>query len=153
MTYRSGDDEQLVDKPNLLHAFDLGLLAGIGFAIVYGIASEPIRLSFGLVAVGLIGGVLVGGAVSRGAWAGKPHVTVRRLQLMAALIAVGGWAIGLFVAYVLTQLLFPQATTPLLERISFTGFNDYFVELFDGVRFAHAASVAAAAFMAWRGAR
>jgi hypothetical protein len=153
VTYSSGADEQLVEKPNLLHGVDLGLLAGLGFAIIYGVASEPIRLSFGLVAIGLIGGVFVGGAVTRGAWAGKPHVTIRRLQLMAALIAIGGWFVGLFIAYVMTQLLFPQATTPLLERISFGGLNDYFVGLFDSVRFAHAASVAAAAFMAWRGAR
>lgn len=136
-----------------MHAFDLGLLAGIGFAIVYGIASEPVQLSFGLVAVGFIGGLVIGGAVSRGAWAGKPHVTVRRLQVMAALIAVGGGIAGLFVAYVMTQLLFPQATTPLLERISFDGFNDYFGGLFENVRLAHAAALAAAVFMAWRGAR
>lgn len=153
MTYASGADEPLAETPSTLHGFDLGLLAGVGFALVYGLASEPVRLSFGLVAVGLIGGVLVGGAVTRGAWAGKAHVTIRRLQLMAALIAVGGWVIGLFVAYLMTQLLFPDATTPLLERISLAGFNDYFVGLFDSVRFAHAASVAAAAFMAWRGAR
>jgi hypothetical protein len=153
VTYHSADEEPLADKPNMLHAFDLALLAGIGFAIVYGVASEPIRLSFGLIAVALIGGVVIGGAVSRGAWAGKKHVTLRRLQVLATLIALGSWVVGLFVAYVMSQLLFPQATTPLLERISFSGFNDYFVGLFDSVRFAHAASVAAAVFMAWRGAR
>ena len=153
MTYRSGDDEQLADRPNVMRGFDLGLLAGIAFAIVYGLASEPVRLSFGLIAVGFIGGILVGGAVSRGAWGGMPHITVRRLQVMAVLIALGSWLVGLFVAYVMTQLLFPQATTPVLERLSFGGFNDYFVGLFDSVRFAHAAAVAAAAFMAWRGAR
>ena len=153
MTYRSGDDEPLADKPNMMRGFDLGLLAGVAFALVYGLASEPVRLSLGLVAVGFIGGILIGGAVSRGAWDGRPHVTVRRLQAIAVLVALGSWLVGLFVAYVMTQLLFPQATTPLLERLSFGGFNDYFVGLFDQVRFAHAAAVAAAAFMAWRGAR
>ncbi len=131
----------------------LGLLAAVGFAVIYGLASEPIRLSFGLVAVGFVGGVVIAGAIGRGAWAARPHVADRRLQVTASAMAIGAVLAGIFIAYVISQLLFPQATTPLVERISFDGFSNYFSGLFDSVRLAHAASVAAAAFMAWRGAR
>jgi hypothetical protein len=141
------------DKPKTLHALDLGLLAGIFTAIVYGVCDEGLGLSWGLVAVGFIGGIVIGGAVTRGAWANHPHPTLRRLQLMAAMIGVGAWIVGLFVTYLISQALIPQASTPLLERVSFGGFSDYFAGLFDYVRWIHAASVAAMAFMAWRGAR
>lgn len=140
-------------EPKALHGFDLGLLAGLGFALVYGLAAEPFGLTWGLIAVGFIGGIVIGGAVSRGAWSARPHVTIRRLQLIATLIALGSWMVGLLVAYFMTQALLPAASTPLLERISFAGFAEYFAGLFDFVRVSHAGALAAAAFMAWRGAR
>lgn len=144
---------EYTETPNTLHALDLGLLAGIATAIAYGVCDEGLGLSWGLVAVGFIGGIFIGGAVTRGAWANHPHPTVHRLQLMSALIGVGAWIAGLFIAYVISQALIPQASTPFLERVSFAGFSDYFAGLFDYVRLIHAASVAAIAFMAWRGAR
>lgn len=157
MTQRPRDhqisDEPLASQPRGLRGYDLGLLAGLGFAVVYGFASEPIRLSFGLVAVGFVGGIIIGSAVTKGAWAGRPHITLRRLQLTAALIAVGAWIVGVFIAYVVSQALIPQSSSGLLERISFGGFSDYFAGLFDSVRLAHAAAVSAAAFAAWRWAR
>ena len=66
---------------------------------------------------------------------------------------IGSWIVGVFVAYVVSQALLPQAATPLLERLSFGRFSDYFVGLDEQIRFVHAASLAAAVFMAWRGAR
>lgn len=146
-------DSDWATEPGALRGLDLGLLAGLGFAAVYGLAAEPFGLTWGLIAVGFIGGVVIGGAVTRGAWGGLRHVAVRRLQLAAALIAIGSWIVGLFVAYVMSQALLPAASTSLLERLSFSGFSDYFAGLFDFVRLSHAAAVAAAAFMAWRGAR
>ena len=147
------DEPALAGRPNFLHGFDLGLLAGIGFAIAYGLLAYPIGLTFGLIAVGFIGGIVIGGAVSRGAWTGRPHITVRRLQLMSGLVAIGAWIVGLFVSYVMSQALLPEATSGLLERISLAQFNDYFAALGEFIRLSHAGALAAAAFMAWRGAR
>ncbi|MEP7158144.1 MAG: hypothetical protein ABI797_01835, partial [Chloroflexota bacterium] len=83
------DDQVLADRPNALRGFDLGLVAGLGFAVVYGVSAELIGLTWGLAAVGFIGGIVIGGAVTRGAWSGRRHVTVRRLQLTAAIIGIG----------------------------------------------------------------
>lgn len=143
----------LADKPNLLQGYDLGLLAGLVFALGYGAAAEVIGLTWGLAPVGFIGGIVIGGAVTRGAWKGRVHVTLRRLQLTAALIGVGAWIVGLVTSYVISQLLIPQASTGLLDRLSFGGLSDYFGGLAEGLRLAHAAALAAAPFMAWRGAR
>ena len=147
------DGQLLADKPNSLHGYDLGLLAGLGFALVYGLSAEVIGLTWGLAAVGFVGGIVIGGAITRGAWVGRKHVTRRRLQLIAALIGIGSWILGLGFAYVLSQALIPQASTGLLERLSFAGFSDYFGGLFEFLRVVHAAALAAVAFMAWRGAR
>jgi hypothetical protein len=147
------DGQLLADKPNILHGFDLGLLAGLGFALVYGVSAEVLGLTWGLAAVGFIGGIVIGGAVTRGAWGRRPHVTVRRLQVTAMLISIGSWLLGLFAAYVFSQALLPQASTGLLERLTFSGFAAYFSGLFDFLRVAHAAALAAVAFMAWRGGR
>jgi hypothetical protein len=143
----------LQTEPRIVRGFDFGILAGVAVAIVYGLLADPIGLTWGLLAVGVVGGIVIGGVVSKGAWDGQPHVTLRRLQVMAGLIAIAAWIVGLFVAYVGSQAFYQQAVTPLLERISFGGFSDYFAGLFDAIRFIHAAAVAAMAFMAWRGAR
>lgn len=136
-----------------MRGYDLGLLAGLGFAVAYGVSAEVFGLTWGLAAVGFIGGIAIGGAVTRGAWSGRPHITIRRLQLTAAIIGIGAWIVGMFLAYVLSQSLIPQATTSLLERLSFGGFSEYVSGLFDFLRLVHAAALAAVAFMAWRGAR
>jgi len=151
----ASEDEEgvLAGEPRALRGFDYGLLAGLAVAVAYGVAAELFGLTWGLLAVGFLGGLLIGAAVTRGAWDRRMHITVRRLQVAAAGIAIGAWLIGIFLAYVISQALFPQATTPLIERVSFDGFSDYFAGLFDSIRFIHAASVAAMAFMAWRGAR
>lgn len=151
----ASDEEEgvLAYQPHAVRGFDYGLLAGIGVAFAYGLAAELLGLTWGLVAVGFIGGLVIGGAVTRGAWGKRKHIAVRRLQLTAAGIAIGSWMLGVFVAYVVSQAIFPQATTPLIDRLSFGGFSAYFAGLFDSIRFIHAASLAALAFMAWRGAR
>lgn len=144
---------ELADQPNLTQGFGLGLLAGLGFAIAYGLLAYPVGLTFGLVAVGFFGGIVIGGAVTRGAWQGRPHIMARRLQVIAALVGTGGWMVGLFISYVISQALIPQASTGLLERLSFAGFSEYFAALDELLRFSHGGALAAAALMAWRGAR
>ena len=149
----SDDGQILADRPNPLHGYDLGLIAGLGFTVVYGLSAELLGLTWGLAAVGFIGGIVIGGAVTRGAWGNRRHITIRRLQVTAALIGAGSWIVGLFFAYALSQAFLPQASTGLLERISFGGFSDYFGGLFDFLRIAHAAALAAVIFMGWRGGR
>lgn len=143
----------LQTQPRTLRGFDFGILGAIAVAAVYGFLADPIGLTWGLAAVGFIGGIVIGGAVSKGAWNDRPHIIVRRLQIMAVLFAIAAWIVALFVAYVGSQAFYQQATTALLERLSFAGFSDYFAGLFDSIRFIHAAALAAMAFMAWRGAR
>lgn len=152
--YDPADDAPLLsDQPRGLRSYDLGVLAALAVAVAYGLSAALFGLTWGLIAVGFVGGIVIGGAVNRGAWQGRPHVTVRRIQLMGALLALGGWILGLFLAYVISQVLLPQAGTPLLERLSFGRFSDYFLGLDEQIRFIHAASMAATVFMAWRGAR
>lgn len=153
MNDKSVEDDVLAAQPRWLHGFDYGLLAGIAVAAVYGLAAELFGLTWGLLAVGFGGGLLIGAAITRGAWGRRRHVTARRLQVLAAAIGIGSGVVGIFVAYVVSQALFPQATTPLTDRISLAGFTGYFAGLFDTIRVIHAASLAAIAFMAWRGAR
>ncbi len=137
-------------QPSWVHAFDLGVLAGAAFALVYGFTAEPVGLTFGLLAVGFIGGMGIGAAVKRGAWSGRGHPPGLRVQALAAAIAIGSWIVGVFAAYFFSQLFFPNATSPLLERLSIAGFSDYFVGLFDQIRLIHAASLAGVA--SWHGA-
>jgi hypothetical protein len=152
--YDSADDAPLrADQPRGLRSYDLGVLAALAVAVAYGLSAEVFGLTWGLIAVGFVGGIVIGGAVTRGAWQDAPHVTVRRIQVMAGLIALGGWIVGLFLAYVVSQALIPQAGTPLLERLSFGRFSDYFLGLDEHIRLIHAASMAASVFTAWRGAR
>ena len=143
----------LAGEPRAIRAYDYGLIAALAVALAYGLAAELLGLTWGLVAVGFIGGVVIGGAVTRGAWGRRKHITIRRLQIAAAGIAIGSWMLGVFVAYFVSQALIPQATTPLLDRVSFGGFSNYFTGLFEQIRLIHAASLAGIAFMAWRGAR
>lgn len=143
----------VLDRSRALHAFDLGVLTAIAIAVVYGALTYPLGLSWGLVAIGFLGGLLIGSAVSRGAWRGQTHMTDRRLQLLAAAIGGVAWLGGLAVAYLMTQALFPDAATGLLERLSFAGFNEYATRLYETNALGHAGALAAMAFMAWRGAR
>jgi hypothetical protein len=141
------------DNPRALYGYVLGMLAGLVMAVAYAVAAEVLGLTFGLLAVGFFGGWAIGGAVSYGAWSGSLHVRVRALQWGAAVIAALAWLVGMFLAYVVSQALLPEAATPLLERVTFSGFATYVGGTFDFVRLIHLVSLVAAVLMAWRGAR
>ena len=134
-------------------AYGLGLLAGVGFALLYSVGAEVVGLNWGLIVVALFGGWVIGGAVSYGAWAGQQHRRVRRLQTAALVIGCGSWLLALVLGYLISQALIPQAATPLLDRLSPSGFIDYFGGLFDYVRLIHLLGLALLTFMAWRSAR
>ena len=154
MNEQPTNDELLkADRPQVLFGYGLGVLAGLAMAVLYAVAAEGLGLTFGLLAVGFFGGWAIGGAVAHGAWSGSAHAPVRALQVGAAVIAVLAWLLGLFLAYVVSQALLPEAATPLLERVTLSGFYDYVAGTFDFVRLVHLVSLLAAALMAWRSAR
>ena len=141
------------DQPSTIRALSFGVLTGLAVALVYGVLTEPIELTLGLLAIGFFGGWLIGAAVAYGAWSGREHQGVRRLQVTAAVIAIVAWFVAVFLAFAISQAFIPQASTTLAERVNLSGFLDYFGGLDDGVRFIHVLALALMAFMAWRGQR
>ena len=147
-------DEELeprrLDRRRALGGFDLGALAAIAVAVVYGLLWTVIQLHLGLIAVAVMGGWLIGGAVARGAWAKERHFADRRLRAMAAVFGGLAWLGGAAVGYLLGQVLLPQATTSVSERLSFAGFADYLVGVYDLV---HGIALATLVYFSWRSAR
>ena len=127
-----------------------GGAAAVLVAFVYGIFAYPFDISWGLIVVGLIGGVAIGYATVRGAFGGRFHLVVPGVRWLAAIIAVLAWLGASLVSYVASQILLPAATTPLLDRLSVGGL----LEDLNGTVFSPSIlGLAAMAFMAWRSAR
>lgn len=133
-------------------ALALGILAAIGVLLAYGLLSEPLELTLGLLAIALFGGWLIGNAVAYGAWSGREHETYRPLQWLALALAVSAWLGALVLAFVISQALIPSPSVPLASRLTAANFFDYLGGL-EFVPVIHALSLAVMAFMAWRGAR
>ena len=129
-----------------------GIVAALGTALVYAVLSEPIGFTLGLFVIAVCGGWLIGNGIAYGVWSGRQHETIKALQWTALALAVLAWIGAIVLAFVISQALLPQATTPLGERLTVGGFVDYFFGL-DVVRFIHVIDLALMAFMAWRGAR
>jgi hypothetical protein len=127
-----------------------GVAAAAIVGLVYGLLADPIGLSWGLIAVGFLAGMAIGAAVAGGAWAGRFHLIVPRIRWLAVLLAVVAWLWAAVVAYVGSQLFYQQATTPITDRISVTGFAEYLNGFVFGPSIV---GLALMAFMAWRGAR
>ena len=127
-----------------------GLAASVPVALVYGILADPFGLSWGLIIVGLIGGLIIGAAVVRGAFNGRFHLVVPSVRWLAAIVAVVCWIAAVLVAYVSSQVFFQGAATPLADRLSVGGFFEYFNS---AVFSPSILGLAAMAFMSWRGAR
>ncbi len=140
------------DSPRFAYALGLGWLAAFAFALVYGLSAELVGLTFGLPVVALLGGWVIGTVVAYAGWGEGEHPVNRALRIGALALAVEGWALGLILAYIVSQALISQASTPLADRLSLGGFLDYLVGL-DLVRFIHLLSLAFVALMAWRAAR
>ena len=130
-----------------------GLLAGLAFAAIYGLAAELFGLTWGLAVVGFVGGWAIGSAVVIGTWDEAEHAPVRRVRGAAALIAAMALLAGLVLAYVISQVLLPEAVTPLLERVTVSGFVAYLFGSDEFVRVVHVVALIAVAIMAWRAAR
>jgi len=136
-----------IDRRGAIAAFDWGVAAAAGVSLVYGVLVYPVGLGLGLIAVGVIGGWVISGAVARGAWQGEPHLGDRRVRVWAAILGAFSWLGGVFVAYVASGLLFPASSTPLTERISFAA---YITGTYD---IAHGAAAVALIVISWRSAK
>ncbi len=140
------------DSPHFAKGLGLGWLAAAGFAVVYALSAELVGLVFSLPVVGLIGGWAIGTVVAYGGWGESEHLPNRGLRLGAVSLAVEGWVLGLILSYILSQAFIPQASTPLSDRLSLSGFFNYFSSL-DFAWLLHLLALPAVAFMAWRAAR
>ena len=129
-----------------------GVLSALGTALVYAVLSEPLGFTLGLFVIAICGGWLIGNGISYGTWWGRQHETIKSLQRVALVLAILAWVGSLVLAFVISQVLLPQATTPLSERLTVGGFVDYFFGL-DVLPFIHVIDLALMAVMAWRGAR
>jgi hypothetical protein len=134
----------------MVRATIYGVAAAQAVALVSGLLEDPIGLSWGLIVVGLVGGWAVGAAVVAGAFSGRFHLILPRVRWLAALIAVVAWIEAAVVGYVASQLFYQGPATPLLDRLSLSGFIEY---LNGSVFSPSIIGLAVMAFMAWRSAR
>jgi hypothetical protein len=117
-------------------AYVLGVTALV--ALVYAVLAEPFGFSWGLIVVGLVGGAGIGYLLQ-----GSGRVT------LAVALAVVAWLCGLAGAYVLSQVLYQGATTPLTSRLSLGGLWEYAQIAF----LPRAIALVATVIAAWRSAR
>jgi len=142
-----------LDRRRALHAFDWGALACIAVALVYGLSWGAVNLQFGLIAVAVMGGWLIGAAIRRAAWRSVAHHPTRRLQLLGASFGVVAWFGGAFVAYLISRALLPGSDFSFAERLADVTFGDYLNQQYEAGGLVHAISLAAMAIMGWRSAR
>ena len=129
-----------------------GVISAAFVALAYGILSEPLELTLGLLAIAFFGGWLIGNAISYGAWRGQAHDTYRPFQWLALALSLVAWASALILAFAVSQAFIPQSSLPLVQRLTVDGFFTYLSGL-EFVPVIHVISLALLAFMAWRGAR
>jgi len=133
-------------------AIVLGIAASAVVLLAYAVLSEPLEITLGLLVVGVVGGWLIGHAISYGAWSNRDHEPYRPLQWFALVLVVVAWVGALVLAFVISQALVPNSSVPLSDKLTVSGFFDYLFGL-DFVPIVHVLALALMAFMAWRGAR
>jgi hypothetical protein len=147
----------VLDRKRALGAFDWGALAGIAVALVHGAFWGAAVLYFGLVALAVAGGWLIGAGVRHGAWRAAwrspRHVPSRRLKAFASAVAVVTWFGAAFVAYVVSRALLPESDLTLAERLAELSFSEYMALEYDAGGLIHATSLAAMVIIGWRTAR
>jgi len=142
-----------LDRRRALKAFDWGALAAIGTALAYGLFWGAGLLQFGLIAVAIMFGWLIGAAVRHGAWRGLAHHPTRRLQLLGAGFGVVAWFGGAFVAYLASRALLPESDLSFAQRLADVSFSDYMTQQYEAGGMVQAIGLAALAIMGWRTAR
>lgn len=125
----------------MLRGFDLGILAVLGVALAHGVAWSIVGLTFGMVAVGVAGGWVIGHALKMRsdtppelpppppADAPAEPAHPRRSPALAALLALMAYVVGSFVAFAIVQLAEGQGA--LLERLTPANFGAFMESLLD----------------------
>jgi hypothetical protein len=149
------DESQYVvlDRQRALRAFDWALFAVVASALVYGLAWGAVELQWGLIAVAIMLGWVIGAAVRHGAWRGQPHPTTRRLQLLAGVFGGLAWLGGAFVAYLVSRALLAESDLSFVQRLEALPFGNYMNQQYEAGGIVHAIGLAAPAIMSWRTAR
>ena len=129
-----------------------GILATTGVLLAYGLLTEPLELTLGLFVVAVVGGWLIGHALSYGAWGNAEHEPYRPLQWFALVLVSTAWVGALIFAFVISQGLVPNSSIPLADKLTVSNFFDWMLGQ-EFVPIVHVISLALMAFMAWRGAR
>ncbi|MDQ3937318.1 MAG: hypothetical protein M3253_01410 [Chloroflexota bacterium] len=136
-----------LDRRRLLHAFDWGVLTAAGVAVAYGVLLQ--LLDWGMIAVAVVGGWLIGRATNRGAWRDAAHWPSRALSLLAAVLGLFAWLGGFFVAYLLSRALL-DSDLSFVDRLADFPFLAYLAARYD---LAQGAALLAMIVMGWRSAR
>jgi hypothetical protein len=135
-----------------MHAFDWGAAATLGIALVYGLLWGVVLLQWGLIAVGIMGGWVIGRAVRTGAWRGVEHPRTLRLQALASVLAGLAWFGAAWVAYLSSRLVL-ESERALADRLSDLTFGQYMNQQYEAGGLFHAIALAAMIIMGWRTAR
>ena len=122
-------------------ALAFGTLAAVGTGAAWAVLSAVFDLHLGLLVVAAFGGWLIGSAV-------KP--TGDRARRWAIGLAMLATVVGSVGDFVLSQALLPEASTPLIERLSLGSYIDYLSGTFDVVV---ALAFVVLVVVAWRSAR
>jgi hypothetical protein len=136
-----------LDRRRLLHGLDGGALTAAGVAVAYGMLLQ--LLDWGMIAVAVVGGWLVGRGVSRGAWRDQPHWPSRVLSLLAAVLGLFAWIGGFLVAYLVSRAVL-DSDVGFVDRLADFPFVAYLAERYD---LAQGAALLAMIVMGWRSAR
>jgi len=126
------------------------LLAALAVTAAWVLLAGLADVSWGMIAVAVAGGWLIGSWSAYGGWGEAPHVPAVRLRQLAAGLALGAWVLGWIGTYLWTRAILPSSTLDLAGRIQQTPFTSWFAGLFGPVE---ALEVVVIAAMAWRAAR
>lgn len=123
----------------MLRAYGYGLAAVGGVAIAHGICWSVIELTYGMLAVAVAGGWLIGHAVKQGLAAGSSgpagepapaaEPASSALPAIAALLGVLAWLLGSYVAFAIVQLRVGQGD--LFDRLMPGNFGPFLGSLLD----------------------
>jgi hypothetical protein len=148
----TGSTFATLTRRRAMHAFDWGTAAALGIALVYGLLWGVVLLQWGLIAVGIMGGWVIGRAVRNGAWRGVEHPRTLRLQALASVLAGLAWFGAAWVAYLSSRLVLESERT-LADRLSDLSFGQYMNQQYEAGGLFHAIALAAMIIMGWRTAR
>jgi len=128
--YRTAVPESILERPDLGRALVLGVLAGLGTAILTAVFHALLSITAGLIAISLLGGWLIGVGVRSGAWRGRPHLPSRAPLALAAAVGLVTWIAGMVLSWLLSMAILHGSSRTFLERLAATPFLDWIAPQF-----------------------